>query len=323
MLTLVTGATGLVGNNVVRQLLAAGEQVRVLRRASSDQRPLAGLNVEVATGDVGDPAALERAVQGAARVIHAAAEVRIGWHGLESARAINVVGTRNVAMAALRAGARMVHVSSVDALGLVHGGEANEDTAPLGGILCPYVVTKREAEQAVLDVALMGLDAVIVNPAFMLGPWDWKPSSGRMLLEVARGKTLFAPWGQNSYCDVRDVATAILTAADRGTCGRRYVLAGESLSYYQAWKICARATGGRMPLAAVGPVAVKAAGWLGDLRARLTGGEGDVNSASAAISLQKRVYSSARAAAELGYRSRPLAETARDAWHWFQTNGYT
>ena len=171
MLTLVTGATGLVGNNVVRQLLAAGQPVRVLRRATSDQRPLAGLDIEILTGDVGDVMAVERAVQGADRVIHAAAEVRIGWQGLESARAINVAGTRNVAIAALRAGARLVHVSSVDALGLRRGAEADEDTAPSGGVLCPYVITKREAEQAILDSVQMGLEAVIVNPAFMLGPW--------------------------------------------------------------------------------------------------------------------------------------------------------
>ena len=77
---------------------------------------------------------------------------------------------------------------------------------------CPYVVTKRQAEEAVLRECDLGLDGVIVNPVFMLGPWDWKPSSGRMLVEVASGKGLFAPPGGNDFVDVRDVAAGILSA---------------------------------------------------------------------------------------------------------------
>jgi dihydroflavonol-4-reductase len=86
---------------------------------------------------------------------------------------------------------------------------------------CPYVVTKREAERAVLAEVEHGLDAVIVNPVYMIGPWDWKPSSGRMLLEVGAGKGLFAPPGANDFVDVRDVAAGILAAAERGISGRR------------------------------------------------------------------------------------------------------
>ena len=86
----------------------------------------------------------------------------------------------------------------------------------------------------------------------MLGPWDWKPSSGRMLLQVAKGRALFAPWGMNSYCDVRDVAAAAITAAERGVAGRRYILAGESHSYFQAWKIMAQVTGAAWPANAGG-----------------------------------------------------------------------
>ena len=148
-------------------------------------------------------------------MIHAAAFVHIGWTQLEMCRAINTVGTANVAASSRRAGARMVHVSSVDAMGLRRGQPADEQTPVAGGVLCPYVVTKREAEQAIGVEIGRGLEAVIVNPAYMLGPWDWKPSSGRMLLEVARNRGLVAPLGTNNYCDVRDVAAGILTAADR------------------------------------------------------------------------------------------------------------
>ena len=115
---LVTGATGLVGNNVVRRLLADRRAVRVLSRATADPRPLAGLNVEIANGDVRDAAAVANAARGTQAIVHAAAYVRIGWTGLDEARAINVEGTRHVATAALNEGVKLVHVSSVDALGL-------------------------------------------------------------------------------------------------------------------------------------------------------------------------------------------------------------
>jgi dihydroflavonol-4-reductase len=321
---LVTGATGLVGNNVVRHLVERGQAVRVLARATADPRPLADLrSVEIAPGDLRDPAALEHAMRGVAAVVHAAAHVHIGWTGLETARAVNVEGTRNVAQAALRASAKMVHVSSIDALGsAANGAAADEDALPQGGVLCPYVVTKREAETIILDYVERGLAASIVNPGYMIGPYDWKPSSGRMLLSVARGWGLFAPLGVNCYCDVRDVAAGILAALERGQPGRRYILGGETLSYFQAWRIFAEVTGGTPPLFPIGPLIRYGAGRVGDVVARLTGREPDVNSASTAMSAQKRRFTSARAQAELGYRPRPLRDSAAAAWHWFRANGY-
>jgi dihydroflavonol-4-reductase len=323
MVTLVTGGTGLVGNNTVRCLLERGSRVRVLARDCADARPLAGLDVEIVRGDVRDSQAVGLAMRGTNCVVHAAAHVRIGWTGLEAARAINVEGTRNIAAAAHAEGAKLVHVSSVDALGEALGGiPADEETKVVGGVLCPYVVTKRESEQVVLEFVAKGLDASIVNPAFMIGPNDWKPSSGRMLLHVARGWGLFAPLGTNNYCDVRDVAAGIISAAEFGKPGRRYILGGEKLSYFQAWRIFAEVTGGTPPVFPAGPMARGIAGLFGDLATKLTGRETDVNSAATSISGQARNVTSARAATELGYRPRPLREAAADAWVWFRQHGY-
>lgn len=322
---LVTGATGLVGNNVVRQLLARDLGVRALVRQTSPvgDTALAGLAVERVAGGLSDEAALERSMDGVSCVVHSAAFVHCGWRHGDEMREINVEGTRRIARAARRAGARLVHVSSVDAIGLrPDGGPADEETPP--GVMpeCPYVVTKREAEQAVLAEVDRGLDAVIVNPVYMIGPWDWKPSSGRMLLEVGGGWGSFAPPGANDFVDVRDVARGILLAAEHGRVGRRYILGGHRLSYLEAWRVFARVAGRAEPLATAPPAAVRVAGWFGDLAGAFSRREPAVNSAAARSSLLPHNFSSARAEQELGYTFRSFEAAAKDAWNWFLDHGY-
>ncbi len=322
-LTLVTGSTGLVGNNVVRQLLAQGRSVRVLTRETADRRPLDGLDVETMHGDIRDADSVGRACDGAAVVVHAAGYVHIGRSKLDLHRAINVEGTRNVAQAVRRSGGRLIHVSSSDALGIGTLEEPADEDSPLAEHgNCSYTITKREAEQVVREEIAEGLDAVIVNPGFMLGPWDWKPSSGRMLLEVARGKAWLAPRGHFSVGDVRDVAAGILSAIDRGQTGRNYLLTGHTLSYLEAFQLFAQVTGGRRPLGSPGPMLSTAAGWFGDLATRLTGRESDVNSAAIRVAQLPKSYSNRRARQELGYTTRSVEDSARDTWAWFQEHGY-
>lgn len=323
MRTLVTGATGLVGNNVVRALLDRGQTVRVLARAGCDPRPFAGLDVEIIRGDVRDVDSVRVACRGVTHVVHAAARVHLGWTGMAEQQAINVQGTRNVAAAAREAGARLVHVSSVDALGLgTRQQPADEEHCQRKNVPCPYVVTKTAAEQVLLEEVARGLDAVIVNPVYVLGPWDWKPSSGRMLLEVARGRALLAPGGGNDFCDARNVAQGVLAALERGQKGRRYVLGGEALSYLEAWSLFAEITGGRAPWGRVGPLALYTAGALGSLWGRITGREPDVNLASVRMSSLEHHYCCKRAQEELGYQPGTAREAATAAWQWFLERGY-
>jgi len=320
---LVTGATGLVGNNVVRQALEQGQLVRVLVRASSDPRPLAGLGVERVLGDVGEAESVRRACEGARWVVHCAAHVQLGRSRLDLHRAVNVEGTRHVAQAARAVGARMIHVSTTDALGIRTGEEPAHETTPLAEpVNCCYVISKREAEQVVLAEAARGLDAVIVNPGYMLGPWDWKPSSGRMLLEIARGHGWFAPQGCFSVCDVRDVAAGILAAIERGRTGQRYILGGVTMSYLDTWRLMAEVTGARRPRRVAPWWMLRLAGGAGDLCTRLTGREPDVNSGAIALARLCKDLTSRRAETELGYRIRPFRQSVEDAWHWFCDHGY-
>jgi dihydroflavonol-4-reductase len=323
MSILVTGATGLLGNNVVRMLLERGEAVRVLIRPGADPRPIDGLDVEVVPGDVRDAASLGRACRDVSLVIHAAGWVHIGWTGAAAAHEVNVAGTDNVCRAALDAGARMVHVSSMNAMGIGTPDQpAHEESPRIGQIPCPYMVTKRAGEAVVQKWVAKGLHAPIVNPAFMLGPWDWKPSSGRMVLAVARRFTPVAPRGGCSVCDVRDVAAGILAADERGQPGRNYILAGENMSYYEFWRMLARVCGGRQPWMRAYPLGPYLLGHFGNLLTRLRGWESDVNSAAVQISAQYHYYNSTRAVEELGYHCRPADESAVDSWQWFGRYGY-
>ncbi len=322
---LVTGATGLLGNNVARLLLNRGYSVRALVRPHSrlGNRALEGLDLQLVPAVLADERSIQQAINGAACVVHSAAIVQLGRRHLAEMRRVNVDGTRLVAQAARRAGARLIHVSSVDAIGLrPDGAPADEETA-VGGLLeCPYVITKREAEAAVLEEVSRGLDAVIVNPVYMLGPWDWKPSSGRMLLEVGSGWGTFAPPGSNDFVDVRDVANGILTAMQRGQTGRRYILGGHALSYLEAWKMFARVAGRMQPLGNALPAFVQAAGWLGDVASLFRMEEFSINSMAAGMSLLSHNFDCTRAQSELGYTYRALETTVYDAWHWFLDHGY-
>jgi dihydroflavonol-4-reductase len=294
-----------------------------MARAASDPRPLEGLDVERVLGDLRDEDTLRRACQGVELVIHSAARVHIGRRDLAEQREVNVEGTRRVAQAAMAAGARLVHVSTVDALGAGKRNEPADEESPLEGKpYCTYSFTKREAEQVVLSLVASGLDAVIVNPGFLLGPWDWKPSSGRMLLEVARRWTPVAPIGGSSVVDVRDVADGVLRAAQRGVTGRRYILAGDNMTYFEQWKLFSLVGGSRPPLIRMGPLMRWGGAIYGDCRALLTGRETDVNSAAIAMSSHFGFYSSRRAEQELGYRHRPAIDAVQAAWEWFQTMGY-
>jgi dihydroflavonol-4-reductase len=320
--TLVTGATGLLGNNIVRLLVARGESVRVLVR-DVEHKALAGLSIEKVGGDIRDANSVRAACEGVTAVIHAAALVRMGWRQPELYQAINVDGTRHVAEACRGVGARMVHVSSTDVFGRCSLTVATDEETPPGPTpKTPYAMTKRAAEAVMLEQCERGLNGVIVNPGFMLGPWDWKPSSGKIVLAVGRGTAIIAPKGWFSLCDARDVALGVLAARDCGAIARRYILAGETLRFIDGFRLIAEVCQTIRPLMQARRIVASIGGYSGDLWGWLSGSEPDVNSAAVAMARVPKNYSSARAERELGYHRRPLKETIADAWNWFGEHGY-
>lgn len=323
MPVLVTGATGLVGNNIVRQLLATGRAVRVLVRPQADARPLQDLDVELIEGDLRDENSVQRACQGATAVIHAAALLHIGRRYEALQTEINVQGTRHVARAARLAQARFFNISTINALGAARDGRPfNEDSANQENVPCGYVHSKQAAERVVHDEFALGLDAVSFFPGTMFGAWDWKPSTGRMIVEVVRKQPLMAPRGGISVADVQDVARTIVLALELAPTGRRYILGGNNLSYFDLWTRIAALAGTRPPLASLGPILSRIVGLYGDLRTLIRSVEDELNSPALAMSRLFHYGDSSLAKSELSYTIRPLDEILRRAYSWLVEHNY-
>ena len=231
----VTGATGLLGNVLVRTLTSeAAGPVRVLARPTSDLSPLAGLDVEVVTGDVRDPASLVSAFAGADVVFHLAGIVSIARGGLRELRETNVEGTRNVLRACREAGVRrLVYCSSIHAFVVPPPGECLTEESPVdpGRSTGAYDRSKAEATLAVREAVEQGLDAVTVFPTGIIGPYDYRPShTGELVIRCARGQMKAYVDGAYDFVDVRDVAAGMSAAAARGTAGAGYILAGHNVT---------------------------------------------------------------------------------------------
>lgn len=322
MAVLVTGSTGLLGNNVVRMLVQQERKVRVLVRSRHDPDPLSGLDVERVVGDLDQESILRRAVEGVSLIVHCAGFVKIGWREMDVARRINVEGSQRLARIARSASIRFVHVSTVNTLALGSRTQVADETTPVRHqVPCAYVLSKREADEVIRAECAQGLDGVIVHPGFMLGPWDWKPSSGKMLLEVASIKPPVAPPGGCSVADVRDVAQGVLAAARVGRRGESYILAGENISYFDLWRLMARQAKTRGPLTILRQPFRSAIGWGADAWTALRGSEGDVNGAAVRMGAQYHYYSSAKAINELGYQHSTAEQAVAAAWEWFKSQG--
>jgi dihydroflavonol-4-reductase len=323
--TLVTGATGFVGSHVVRALVGRGDDVRVTLRASSARDALEGLEVEVATAQLGDRAALRRSLRGVDRVFHVAGTTNLRASPAELWR-VNVEGTRTVMEEALRAGVeRIVYTSSVATLELRDDMPADETRSlPEGKAIGAYKRSKVLAERVVEEmVQRRRLPAVIVNPSAPIGPRDVKPTpTGRIIVECASGRMPgFVRTGLN-LVHVDDVAAGHLAALRRGVIGERYILGGENVLLADMLAAIATIVERRpptmaFPIAALYPIAFAAEAW-----ARMTGKEPFATVDGLRMAQHYMFFNDAKARRELGYTSRPYREGLADAIAWFRQAGY-
>lgn len=323
MITLVTGAAGHVGNNVVRQLLARGREVRVLVHAQSAS--LDGLPVEKRAGDIVDRPSLDDAFRGVEVVYHFAAKVSIIPKEGPAAMRTNTLGPRNVVDACLAHGVRrLVHASSVHALCSGDSqGVTDERCAPNLDPGAPaYDRSKAAGEAEVRAGIARGLDAVIVNPSGVIGPHDYAPHlSGRALIDMYLGKLPMNVSAGFDWVDVRDVASGALAAEERGRSGERYLLSGRWAAMTEIAAIMRRATGRRGPLL-VAPL------WLAKVGlpfisayAAVTGSQPLYTRPSLRALSEHRHCDNRKARGELGFVPRPLEQTIVDAFAFYEQAG--
>jgi dihydroflavonol-4-reductase len=326
-LVLVTGATGFVGAAVARALLQRGCRVRVLARATSPRRNLAGIDAEVVQGDMLDAASVERALEGVRYLFHVAADYRLWARDPAEIERNNIDGTRTVMRAALLQGVeRVVYTSSVATLSVgPHTTSATEDDtlapgAAIGAYKRSKVVAERMVEQMVRDDAL---PAVIVNPSTPIGPRDIRPTpTGRIIVEAARGRMpAYVETGLN-VVGVDDVAQGHLLALERGRIGERYILGGDNLALRELLAEIAHMTGRRaprvqLPVAPLFPLARAA-----EALARFTGREPFLTTDGLKMSRNRMHFSSDKARRELGYAPQPHAHGLQAALDWFGHEGY-
>jgi len=246
MTTLVTGASGFLGSHVARQLVARGEDVRVMMRPSSTNRAIADLSLEYVTGDLRDPGSVARATRGVKRVFHVAADYRLWAKRKEDIYDSNVGGTKNLLEAAGRDGVeQFIYTSTVATIAVDRPQHPNEFTdARLDEMIGHYKRSKWMAEQEASKAAKAGLPVIVVMPTTPVGPWDWKPTpTGKIILDFLNGKMPgYVETGLN-FVGVEECAAGHLLAAEKGKVGERYLLGGENLTLKQLLDTLSRITG--------------------------------------------------------------------------------
>lgn len=322
----VTGATGHLGNVLVRQLLAQGHAVRALVMPADDLRPLDGLQVEAIYGDVTHLPSLAAAFAGADIVFHLAGIVSIMPHMRTLLERVNVEGTRNVIDACRAADVRrLVYASSVHAIVGPPYGFFIDESQPFdpNGVLGDYARSKARATLLLLDEVRKGdLDAVICCPTGVIGPWDYKVSNiGQLIMDFASGQLKSYVKGAYDFVDVRDVARGLILAAEKGQSGRHYILSGAQVQVPELMKELEVTIRRPSPSYEIPARIARAAGVLASVYYRLVRRQPLFTAYSIDVLRSNSLVSSARASEELGFTTRPWRESIRDHVEWFRSEG--
>ena len=318
MRTIVTGAYGHVGGNLVRALLERGDDVVAADKRQTES--LAGLDVEHMPIDVLEPESLERAFSGADTVFHLAAVISIVGDPTGIVRRVNVEGPRNAARAALACGvSRFVHCSSVHAFDLAGCGPELTEAGPraTGDHSPAYDRSKNDGENEVRATIAEGLDAVIVNPTAVIGPYDYDRSQmGELLLQFRDRKIPVNIGGGFDFVDVRDLVAGMLAAERLGRTGESYLLSGHRHTLVELAELATQVTGVKAPRISV-PLSL--INGLAPLVLKLTPSHKIPLFTPDSLHALEHSPSVCRykAGKELGYVPRPFIETIRDTYAWF------
>ena len=325
MTTLVTGAAGFLGSHVTRQLVARGEDVRVLMRASSNNRAISDLSLEYVTGDLRDAASLERAMNGVKRVFHVAADYRLWAKHPKDIYDSNVGGTQNLLAAAKNAGVeQLIYTSTVATIAVDRPELPNEGTeAKLDEMIGHYKRSKWMAEQEVLQAARNGFPVIVAMPTTPVGPWDWKPTpTGKIILDFLNGAMPgYVETGLN-FVGVEECAAGHLLVSDRGKIGERYLLGAENLTLKELLDTLAKITGLAAPGMKIPHGVALGVAYVESAFSRLIGREPGIPVEGVKIAQHKMFVECSRAKRELGFEAGPVAAALERAVRWYRENGY-
>ena len=323
---LVTGADGFLGNNVIRLLLKKGFQVKAFLQPGRDTHSLDGLDVEEYIGDLLIETDLLTASADCDYIIHTAANTSIWPSRSEIVRRVNIEGTGNVIKAAIQDHVkRLVYVGTASSFGFGSKQNPGTEKSPFKSDKygLDYIDSKKQAQDDVLSaVSKLGLKAIIVNPTFMIGPYDTKPSSGTLLLALYQGKVPGYTRSGRNFLYVKDAATAIVNALEQGRIGECYILGNENLTYKEFYKIVGTELHISPPKMLIPKPIILLFGWFSQVIAKITGKPATVSLPVARVSLDSHFFSAKKAIQELDLPQTPVSIAIKDAFEWFKTNNY-
>lgn len=325
MKVLVTGANGLLASNLVRELLDSGYEVRGMVRENSNLLSLKKVDIELVKGVITSQTDVRKAFAGCEVVIHSAANTSQWPTHYEAYKKTNVDATRLLVDEAVRRNIeKFIFVSSANAFDpgtKANPGTENSSFSTQGK--SGYMLSKYLAQKVVLDeFQRSGLPAIVVNPTFMLGKYDAKPSSGQIILMAHQKKLMIYPPGGKNFVHVADVVRAIVNSIRMGKTGESYLLANENLTYHEFFEKLKLIHGLPQTLVKLPHEAIQFTGRLGSLYEHLFDKPAMLNAVNARLLCTDNYYSSAKAVRELQMPQTPVSQAIEDALEWFKQYGY-
>ncbi len=320
---LVTGATGCIGSNLIARLVERGCNVRAFHRNNSNLSVIEHLDLDHRIGDIRDPAVVLSAVQGCDTVFHTAAIVSF-WRRMRNEQLdVNINGTKTVVEACIRSGVKkLVHTSSIAALGYRRDGELIDETTPFNwNERITYRLSKHRSELEVLKGVADGLDATIVNPSVVIGPNDAHLHGGAIVRSVARGNVPAYVEGGMNLVSVHDVVRGHIAAAERGRSGERYILGGVNLTHRDAFNLIAGVLHAKKPRVKAPVWSVKALARACEIVGELTNSEPWISRDLISGLGMNNWYTSQKAVRELSYSASPLGPVILNTYEWFKERG--
>jgi len=322
----VTGADGMLGSSICRELITQGYKVKAMCLKGRITNTIQELPVEIVTGDILDKKFLLNEIAGSDYVIHIAALLSVWPRRSELTKKVNIIGTQNVVevVKELKIG-RMVHVGSASSFG--HGEKTtpgNENSPFIGAKYgMDYLDSKHDAQIMLLEeFKKNGFPVIVINPTFMIGPFDFGPSSGQMLLAICKGKLKWYNQGGKNFACSFDVAKATVNALTMGRIGECYIAGGENLSYKEFCIKSYKSINKKFNMKPVSNPILLSIGLISSVIARLTGKKPKLSFGMTLLAKENQYFSSNKAVTELNMPQTPIEEGINQSIEWFKANKY-